>query len=225
MERLDKRAGRRALLALAFVCLGCQTLGSYQTANTLGEGRYEVALEPAFQGVSSMASPAAAVGMPHLDLAGRFGVSDNIDLGLRVGTSLLQVGAKFQLTDRAEKSIVLSLAPEIGTSGVPAPFVSINMTLPLLIGIGVGEASQLVIGPKLHNVAVFAGRERFDLLMLGGTVGYSLALGDRVRLMPELAVLYPVVGGERLSRFLEAPRAFAFQAGVGILIGSGRRMP
>lgn len=229
MRRYEKELAVGAALALVFAGLGCSTIGNFQTANTLGKGRFQLALEPAFVGEPN--SEGGLEGYPRLDVAARFGVSDNIDISARVGGSLFEVGAevgaKVQLTDHAEKAFALSIAPSVGglySPGYSSPFAAINATLPFLVGIGVGESSQFVFGPKLYNLLIIGNSTSLDdLMMLGGTVGYSAALTKGFRLMPELSIVFPIVacGSTSSSINCALAKGVYFQGGVGILFGGG----
>ena len=66
----------------------------------------------------------------------------------------------------------------------------------MLVGIRVG-GSELVLGPKIHDWMLIAGsggtNGSGNLVSVGGTVGFALRLGSGFRIMPEIAVLRPVV--------------------------------
>jgi hypothetical protein len=53
-------------------------------------------------------------GFPRMDLAVRIGITDEVDLGLKIGTSRLEASGKFQLTDPRRGAFVASIAPSIG---------------------------------------------------------------------------------------------------------------
>jgi len=230
MRRFPTALVQAATLALVFASFGCATIGTYETANTLGQGKLQFAIEPAYE---SFAGSGTTVSVPRIDFAGRYGVSDSVDIGARAGTSFIEFLTKFQLTDHAQKSVVLSLAPRVGglvAGGEGSTGGLINVTLPFLIGIGVGEGSQLIIGPKLLNILVFSSSGgdsgTADILLAGTTLGYSAKLGDNFRLLPEFGIVFPIVGSARASSGGSSVSStdligggVIFQIGVGFLFG------
>ncbi len=224
-------------LMSALLATGCASLNAAQTANTMGKGAFQFGLEPAveaFSGNNGLGTTYA----PRVDLALRYGITDSIDIGGKVGSSLIELNAKFQLTDPANKSLVLSLAPSLGgfvfgSAGNTAG--SFTIKVPLLIGIGVGDGNQLVFGPNIQDIIVEASGDNTNgdgstastisnLFCLGASVGFVLKAGEGFRLMPEFGVLIPVTGvsntnGTSTSAGLGSS-GFLWQAGLTFLFGS-----
>src|SRR5687768_16316244 len=94
-------------MIIAATLLGCAS-ATLQTARTNGQGNFQFAVEP------GVVYPSLLGGVfPSLNLSGRYGVSDRVDLGLRLGTSsFYEVQSKFLLTDPADiDGVALALAP------------------------------------------------------------------------------------------------------------------
>ena len=217
---------RAATAALALVAVGCASIGSYETANTLGEGRYQLAVEPAYE-ISTGGGNAAT--LVRFDIAARYGVTDRVDISARAGSSFLELGAKFQITDPWDRSVAVSIGPRLGGFVAPGGAIAgVNATLPILLGFGFGEGNQFVIGPKLLNFLFFDSVDRpLDVLAAGGTIGFSFKLGDNIRLMPEFGFAAPLVRHTSNSNgdpATTAPGAGAvYQVGIGLLAGGDRR--
>ena len=197
------------LIALAGTGCISTSFGTVQTANTLGRGKVQVAFEPAVEaklGVNSGLSGSGAIDV-------RVGAGESLDVNVRVGISGVELGGKYQFTDKATPSKVLSIAPSFGGFyfGQAAGRASLSLygQIPVLFGLQVGEGSQLIFGPKLHGwytsgvptfgFPVVASSAPAFALSLGSSVGFSAKVSDSVRVLPEFTFLYPVVGTSPLN--------------------------
>lgn len=214
------------LLVLLFPALtGCATLGTFQSAETLGQGNWEVGIEPSMWGA---AAEGGSVFYPHAGVSARVGVSERIDIGGRVGSTGIELTGKFGITE-PEANVPISVAPSIGGMAITAGGASlavIAVHVPVLFGVPIGE-NELVVGPKLHVWSVGAGAPGSSasagIWSVGGSVGYAARVGRSVRLIPEFALVKPlfVVGsanGSTESLGVEANGAL-MQIGLGIVIG------
>ena len=106
---------RSSILMLAALVLasGCASIGSMQTADTLGKGNFQFAVEPGVWGATSISEDVDGFAVPHLDFAARYGVSETVDIGARLGSSLAELQTKFLLTDVNDPSKAISLAPSV----------------------------------------------------------------------------------------------------------------
>jgi len=188
---------------LLLLCLpmgwGCAAMGTLQTADTLGAGKTRWSAQLMAQATPSAAPlPQAAVGL-------QYGLTDSLDVGARVSTVGLELSGKVRLVGAEDSPWVVSLAPAVGLHQ-PVPrfdaYWAYNeqryATLPVLVGMKVGEGSQLVTGLRptwLYFPQVDGPGERRPAesgFALGASVGYAFRVGSRVRLMPELAVQLPL---------------------------------
>jgi hypothetical protein len=234
-----KRSCARALLAglLLGGGSGCVTLNTYQSANTLGKGHYELSVSAAVDGWNYVSSPGGCYqtcgqAIPQGDLSARYGVADAIDVGLRVGPAGLEVLGKFQLSSRDNSRVAVSFAPSIGgfVSPVDPTTRWLNTTLPLLIGLNFGAGHQLVLSPKVIalttnyslNYNNFPSAQ--NALLAGTGVGVLLRLTDRFSIMPEASFLYPAAMPSNLVTS-GSQGYLIFQFGVGFLFGSPDRLP
>ncbi len=212
-------------LTAVVVITGCASFSSVQTADTLGRGQIQAAVEPGLWGAVSNRGPAV---IPHVDGAVRFGVTDRIDLGVRAGMSFLEFQTKFQLTEPSSPTLAVSLAPTLGglfaNSGSDGSAEGIlNVALPVLIGVKFG-GNQLVFGPRAQGFFIFTNGQAVPIVAVGTSVGFMWRLTENFGLMPELAVLAPVVGvneAAMLFRGLNTGGSFV-QFKVGIVFGRAR---
>jgi hypothetical protein len=215
----------RVRFTAALVITGCASFSSVQTADTLGRGRIQAAVEPGLWGAVSTQGPGV---IPHVDGAVRFGVSDRVDLGVRAGMSFLEFQSKFQFTEPSNPLVAVSIAPTLGglfTNGSSDGSAAgiLNVALPVLIGVKFG-GNQLVLGPRAQGFFIFANGNAVPIIAVGSSVGFMWRLTDNFGLMPEVAVLAPVVGANEaamLFRGLNTGGAFV-QFKVGILFGRMR---
>jgi hypothetical protein len=184
--------------SLALMAAACAP-ATVQTARTNGQGNFQFAVEPGVLGAA--AAGGSAVG-PSLNLAGRYGVSDRVDVGGRLGTSLYEVQVKAMLSDpSATDSMAVSIAPSTtmiagGIGGVGAFYLREHV--PVLFGLPTGGGSEFTFGPSatINFVGAGAGGNAAGglILGLGGQVGYAARLGDKFRLVPQFDLSVPVVG-------------------------------
>jgi hypothetical protein len=231
-----------AALSLGLLGSGCASISQVQTADTLGAGKFQVGLEPGVRGVTVNATSgdttASGTGyLPQFDVSLRYGVTDHLDLGARVGTSLVELQGKYLFTDPANPTLAVSLAPSLsglslGAGGASAGYV--NLGLPVLIGFKTKGGSELVIGPRLDGSRFFASSGNdtsgsYNTLSGGASLGYALRVSEGFRLMPEIAVSVPIVGaatatsgGSTDSASGALGSALSWQFRLGFLFGQGR---
>lgn len=216
----------RPLVALFPLFTGCATLGTFQSAETLGQGAWELGIEPSMWGAVSGEGSAL---YPHAGVSGRVGVTEGVDLGGRVGSSGVEFTTKFALS-KPGATMPISLAPSFGGMAISAAGSSVSVLalhVPLLFGIKTGE-NELVLGPKLHvySFGASTGGEAAGgaLWSLGGSLGYALRLGPTVRLIPELAFAVPTLatGTDGAEAAVGITDGALLQIGLGIVIG-GRK--
>ena len=204
------KQGRAALLLACLASVaGCAAVGSVQMSDTVGKGNLQVGLEP---GLQARATGRVDV-YPHFDAALRYGVSDTVDLGARLGMSMVEFQSKFLLTAQGNPSLAISLAPAVaathqgfnllfaqGQSTASAGDIVLNVALPLLVGVKLKGGSEVVLGPRLQNFFLLPAQGGSSpgalpfayVLGVGGTLGFAARLSDNFVLLPEFGLVYPV---------------------------------
>lgn len=211
---------------------GCVSVSHVQTADTLGAGKFQFALEPGVGGAAVISDENGSGGLyyPHVDLAARYGVTDRVDLGVRFGSSLVELQSKFLLTSPDDVDKAISLAPSVmgvflGSDEDPDAVSYMNLTLPVLVGFKTSGGSELVLGPRITGTRLSAGDESVNILSAGASVGYALRVTEGFRLMPEVGVSVPLLGEVDFGGDSEVASGFGggfVQFKLGFLFGSGR---
>lgn len=189
--------------SLALLAAACAP-ATVQTARTNGQGNFQFGIEP---GAAVGVGGGASVGLPSVNFAGRYGVTDRIDVGGRLGTSAYEIQLKAMLTDpAATDSMAIAIAPSttvIGFGGGGASVFYWDTRVPLLLGLPTGGGSEFTFGPMLRPTLVGGGGGGASagglLLSAGGQVGYAARLADNFRLVPQIDVSVPVVGAATAS--------------------------
>jgi hypothetical protein len=213
-------------LFFIFGATGC-SMGMVQTAQTVGKGRYEVSIDPGFAGIANQAS----IG-PTLNGAYRYGVTDQFDIGVRLGTSIAEVQTKFLFTDPSNKTIAVSIAPAAGILlGLGGPVYGVNFPLPLLIGFKMGP-HELTLGPRLqaniYSITDGSSSSSPSSLSAGLSVGIAAQASDTFRILPELSMSTPFfIGGKHaVSAYEYYPTevgVFSYSFNLGFQFGSPRK--
>ncbi len=216
---------------VALLLGGCASISSVQTADTLGTGRLQVAVEPGVWGGTSSQGTRL---LPHVDAAVRYGVTEKVDVGVRAGSSFLELGAKFLVTQPGDPRLAVSLAPAVGgmigplsdgTGGPSRLGGFLNLALPVLVGFKTAGGSEFVLGPRAHGLFTF-GSTPSMALGVGMSVGFMWRLGERVGLMPEVSVVAPVASNhEKVGLVGLDPFGAFVQLKVGVLFGAFRPRP
>lgn len=184
-------------LAAALLC-GCASITAGQRAQTLGRGNLELGLETSYRASLTRDTVQA---FPTMSLAGRLGVTDRVDAGVRVGAAGLGASAKLRL-DRGAGRTAWSLAPSIDwvhayDDGIG--FDTLETSLPLLASYRVSDTLELEGSARVHSSllhVLWSDRSYLHTLGVGGGVGLGIR-GSRAWLLPEVGALWPfLVTGE-----------------------------
>ena len=193
-----------------------------QSANVLGRGHYQLALEPSAFGLYGPSNPST---FPALNVRAQLGINERVDLGIRVGGTGIEILSKYQITDPASPGLILSVAPSAGSFVVLSPEVQggiVYAQLPMLLGVPVGR-HQLILGPKAQEWLMIGSSRGVggfvNELNVGGTVGFLLAVTDHFKLLPEVGLLYPLL--ESLSYSGVSGTSVAGKNGVFTQVGLG----
>lgn len=171
---------------------GCTSLGTLQTADTLGKGKsrwnYQLMAQTGqseeHREFSMVVSPQVAVGY-------QYGLSDGLDVGGRVFNVGGELSAKVQLFRAENTRPVLSVAPVLGAivlSPGRAGEWGAYASLPLLFGWETHGGSQLVLGVRPMWMRFASGDAAGSMLVLGGSAGYAFRVSPSVYLMPEVSM-------------------------------------
>jgi hypothetical protein len=185
-------------------------------ARTLDKGRVQFAAAPGgMLNVGNYSGKEKDTLQGQVDLAIRYGLTDHTEFGFKLwlGGGIIDSKLSLLRTD-GNSGVDVAIDPGLGLRlGNQVPFEGI-IQLPVLIGFNFG-GNQLVLAPKLVDEIALGGPEVGHTLLVGSSVGYAFKLGNSVRLMPEVTVMYPAFVNTSFS----GASSVIVQGGLGLLIG------
>lgn len=217
-----------ALLVAVLGTTGC-AVSSYTTAHPLPRGTSTFWVAPQAMRIAVGGAPQM---MPFVELGTRYGLTDNVELGARLGAGL-QVDAKIALLrPRAGRKLALSIAPGVGYignfSGTPTGSGGDDLhfagaTLPLLISYPIADGLDVTLGPRLGwlmQVVETSSAATSHTAAAGASLSVRWQISRAFAIVPELSFAAPwlraltgtgVVAGTGGQR--------ALQVGVGFVFG------
>lgn len=207
-------------LVVACVSLvGCRAnLAPFQPAQTMQAKGFALGIEGSGVGVFSDA------GDKHngtLAIAGRYAVTNRVEIGARVGATRPEIMAKFRLDEGKPGRVAWSFAPSVGAfpataTGILA--VSSYGHVPLLVGIPLGR-HEFVMSAAVHfGHAINVDRAGWGLAMgPGASVGFVAQPLPWLSILPSLAVAMPFFHAGPLG--VSSSDALAYQAGIAVFAG------
>jgi hypothetical protein len=180
-----KRITFSLFFATGLFMTGCWgNLATFQPARTMPAGGFAVGVEGSGIGVFSDAGDKQE---GTLSIAGRYAVTDRIEIGARVGSVRPEIMAKFRLDQGKPGKTAISLAPSVGAFVATATgIVGVNSygQLPILVGIPVGR-HEFVFSGALH----FAHAVNVDTNVWGFALGPGASVGFVAQPLPWLSIL------------------------------------
>jgi hypothetical protein len=214
-----------AALSLGAAGLGCPSLSTMQTVDTVPEGEVRVAVGAEAIGASSSGDNAVA---PQVDIAVRYGLSERVDLGVKIYGAGIELGAKYQFLDGGFEA---ALAPAAAFSYFSSDDTSagfLYLHLPFLMGAPLSDTLTFTFGPKLLYIFIFGDYAEEgdddvtfsgDGLAAGAFVGLPIRVARNFWIAPEFNLYGNVTGDD------SAFSTIMWQGGVGFYFGGGGDAP
>jgi hypothetical protein len=213
----------------ALLAAGCASYSTFQTPRVVPSGLTREAVGVSI--IRFQTDDGTRYTVPVLETGGRYGVSDRVDIGAKLGYSLLQfisaeAGLKVQVLQGA---FDLAVAPAVsyvtfGSStaddSVPASratFFHLHVAAPM--GLNLGDALTLGFGPKYAYSSMSGSFDQGNTTGLvngsfvGGFFSLPIRIGNGVYLAPEINFLRPM---DNLNGYTQV------QGGIVILYGTHR---
>ncbi|HEX6766033.1 MAG TPA: hypothetical protein VF103_11160 [Polyangiaceae bacterium] len=221
MSPLARSSQRLGLTVALLAVPGCVSYGSHLTAKPTPPGTSEYSVNVDGLIIDRGLGPQV---LPNPEASMRWGVSRNVDFGVRVNTLGAEASSRIALL-RLD-SYELTSVPLLGGGFVPATnedtgLVTTTAGVMLLNGVELGAETSLVLGLRsqmrleLNAVAV---EEDFSAanwsFVPGGSLGVRFPLGRRLFLFPELVIAVPRDLERGVWKFP------VFQGGVAVQWGS-----
>ena len=235
---------RAALCALLASGLGaCASFTSMQTASVVPEGKVRGFVAPETVGIvtsDTASSTGGSAFVPQLEAGVRVGLGSGWDVGAKAWLFGVAVDGKYQLLDAGGH--ILSVGPGVGyfgassssSSGSSGSLNIVTFYLPLYYGLRMGE-HELVLSPKAIDQLVLghgtdgsgSSSSSGNVLWVGGSVGMAFKVGQSLRIVPEVSVMYPAAvsgtlysaTGSSSSSGTVSGGLVMIQGGVGFLFG------
>ncbi len=123
--------------------------------------------------------------VPFLAYLIRFGVSDEIDIGVKVSTSTsFAVDFKFQVV--REDVFDLALDPGIQTTVLLLNYLN----FPILMGFNLGDIATITLAPRVSYLTSL-DEDFGGILLYGGTAGVRLGVTDGFAVIPQVDISRP----------------------------------
>jgi len=230
------RAARRSrgllsllLLALGPLAAGCASFTALGPARTIDEGEAQFYLAGELMRVKRGGQPLSS---PQVEIGGRYGLTENVELGARIWLPNVAADVKVQLlrSPTPDWGLDLALDPSLGYlggfSGSTEDYTDtlhvITLALPLLAGWNLGHGLQALGSVRVVD-QVWTGdgdaATTANLVFLGGSLGLVWKITDGVRIVPEVAFASPMV--QSLADFGThvGPGGTVLQVALGLLLG------
>lgn len=216
-------------LAGAALVTGCPSMTTMGTARTLDVGETQFFIAPEYSRFSMGGQPLSE---PTVELGGRYGITDEIEVGARVWLPGYAIDTKIALlrSESEETGWDLSIAPAVSYLGsmsgtAEGSGYELHVTtlyLPLLIGYNLGGGNSVVIGPRIAD-QIWTTEDQEDttanLLYVGSSLSFVWKVTDGIRIAPEVALAAPIVESVPGFGTDVGVGATLFQAGVGFIFG------
>lgn len=187
----------RFLLVALTLLGGCAPLATRQTTEPAAKGHFQGSV--GVDGILFRDTHGASTtpsGM--LGLGARYGVSEDVDVGLRLYTLGVEASMKWRIVNGR---VSIAVAPGVAIAVTPESALTTKATyvyaeLPAIVGTRLTESASLNLGPKLlwGMYRPYSGGAAHGLLV-GGFVNLDARVGRGVHVLPELG-FYGTAAGE-----------------------------
>ncbi len=217
------------LIAGASLLCGCPSMTTMGTARTLDQGETQFFVAPEYSRFSMGGQPLSE---PTVEIGGRYGITDEVEVGARVWLPGYAVDTKIALlrSETEDSGWDLSVAPAVSYMGsmsgtAEGSGYELHVTtiyLPLLIGYNLGGGNSVVLGARLAD-QIWTTEDQEDttanLLYIGSSLSFVWKVAEGIRIAPEVALAAPVVESVPGFGTDVGIGATLLQAGVAFIFG------
>jgi hypothetical protein len=228
MNGVTLKTGFLGLVGTALLC-ACPSMSTLKSARTLDEGKVRFAVAPEFSSFSLGGKP---LRKPQIEMAARYGLTDDIEIGAKLWLPGMEVDMKYALlrSKTPDSGWDLSLDPGIGyvggisgtATGSGSELHVLTFYMPVLFGYNLGEGNQIVLGPKLIDQIWMTADDdgaTINLLYAGSSLGFVWKVSDGIRFIPEVSFGIPVLRTLSGVGTDVSGAGHLFQAGIAIEFG------
>lgn len=206
------------LLSGILLWSGCASLTGFQTGKTVGDEKGEIAMSlnfvsaPDFDPDDDEEADTGLVinTLGLLELGGRYGVAEKVDVGLRINTALnFLADAKVQVVGNQESFFAMALGAGLGGFGfVSEEGMLLNFQIPLYLSIHPSDKFAIYAAPRYIGQFGTTFDESSGLLNYFGS-NFGFEAGKRVKFGLDIAYYGIWNEGEEINNAL-------FQIGFGV---------
>jgi hypothetical protein len=206
----------RSSLAVIFVSIlaalsqGCASYIASGSARTLDAGKSQVSVNAGLLGVTSM---------PQVQVGGRRGLTDDLEIGGAFWNSGVRMDGKLALVrpEAASSGLNVALNPMLAmwNAGFPSEGI-VSVQLPVLLGYRT-EGREVFVGPRVSLEHSIDGVTASPEVLLGTTAGLRVRVVDGFYFVPELACM--VASRRPAFPTFDKPGA-SFQGSLGFQFGA-----
>lgn len=170
-----------SLFILLLISSSCGQLSSLQTAKVVGKNKATIGGAVFGYGVNDDNANGGELGdgiFPHAEFFGRYGLSNTVDMGLKISTSgNALLDAKYQIVGNAESAFALALGGGFEYQGTNVQESIVFRThLPLYLSFHPSENSAIYLAPRYVFQYVSSDNNSY---FLGGSMGYNHRFTER----------------------------------------------
>jgi len=190
-------AFRAYVLAIAPLVCGCYSFTALGRARTVERHRVEVLVATGLTGTATLDGDANV--RPSFEVGARYGLTDRVDLGARVGDYGGSLTARFQVHRSPDVLVAPGLAYTLTDK--------LALELPVLFGFDVKGGHQIVLAPRAVYQLRFGVADLdhpAQFFFLGASAGFVWRITRHVALMPEVGFLAGVYSEPGFTSFTGA---------------------
>lgn len=184
---------KQAIGALLILGTGCASFSTHATPRPTPKGH--LAMDGNIDVLAFTDDDGERSITPNVELVGRYGLADTIDIGAKLNGIGLELNSRIALvlSDRFDLGIAPSVGFVLRTASIG--YLQRNVLsfgTPLLAGVHVTESLTIVSGMKFYGHLSTHSATKNELVFYpGGVIGLELWLSEHFALFPELNVLFP----------------------------------
>ena len=167
------------LLAALAGLTSCAQLSSFQTAKTVGKNNAEIGFAASGAGFTELIDDADGTTpvLPVIELWGRYGVGERVDVGMKVSTGLSGVfDGKFQIVGDRYSKFALALGGGLGFQGGTLDNLLLQAHIPLHMSVHPSEKFAIYLTPRYISQFVIG-----DGSLNYGGASFGLEAGQKVK--------------------------------------------
>lgn len=199
-------------LLSVFLLGSCIQLSTFQTAKTTEKNSGDILVAIGAGGVSESFT-GESIGFPTFEIAGRYGVGEKVDVGLKISYfSSYLFDVKYQFVGDQDSKFAMATGPGLGLYAFGFGSTIFQATIPLHMSVHPSDRFAIYLTPR-YSGQFAIGDASGSLSYLGGSTGFEL--GRRTRFGMDISYM-SALGEEVDGEDFEDFGLGLFQVGFGV---------